>query len=149
MPLIHDAESLLVGEEGRETEAYVDNLGFWTNGIGHKYADGLAHPREVWDEAKVDAIFAVDFAHARDGIAAHWPPMRDLDEVRQAYVVSAAFQMGVAGILGFPHTLACLAAGDHQGAHDGVLASRWHQQTQGRAERCAEAFLTGQWQQIP
>lgn len=147
--MIHDAESLLIAEEGRETESYVDNLGFWTNGIGHKYTDGLEHAGDVWDEAKVDAVFAVDFAHARDGIAAHWPAVRALDAVRQAYVVSMAFQMGVGGVLGFPHTLGCLAAGDWQGAHDGVLSSKWHQQTPERSGRCAEAFLTGQWQQIP
>lgn len=147
--MIYDAESLLMGEEGRETEAYPDTEGFWTNGIGHKYTDGKPHPGDVWDNAKVDAVFAADFAHARDGIAAHWPQVRALDAVRQAYVVSMAFQMGVGGVLGFPHTLACLASGDWQGAHDGVLASKLHQQTKGRAERCAVAFLTGQWQQIP
>lgn len=147
--MIHDAESLLVGEEGRETVAYPDTRGFASNGIGHKYTDGQPHLGEVWSDAKVDAVFAVDFAHARDGIAAHWPHIKSLDPVRQAYVVSMAFQMGVDGVLGFPHTLGCLAAGDWQGAHDGVLASKWHQQTPERAERCAQAFLTGQWQQIP
>ncbi len=147
--MITDNESLLVAEEGRETEAYIDNQGFWTNGIGHKYTDGQPHPGDVWSDEKVDAVFAVDFAYARDGIAAHWPQVKGLDPVRQAYVVSMAFQMGVGGVLGFPHTLGCLAAGDWQGAHDGVLASKWHSQTPGRAERCAAAFLTGQWQQVP
>ena len=147
--MISDAESLLVAEEGRETEAYIDNLGFWTNGIGHKYTDGQPHPGEVWDDAKVDAVFAVDFAYARDGIAAHWPPVKSLDPVRQAYVVSMAFQMGIGGVLGFPHTLACLAAGDWLGAQAGVIQSKWYSQTPGRAERCGEAFLTGQWQQKP
>jgi len=146
--MIQDAESLLVAEEGRETEAYIDNRGFWTNGIGHKYTDGQPHPGEVWSDEKVDAVFAVDFAYARDGTAAHWPPVQSLDPVRQAYVVSMAFQMGVGGVLGFPHTLGCLAAGDWTGAHAGVLQSKWATQTPARAARCAAAFLTGEWQQI-
>ena len=147
--MITDNESLLVAEEGRETEAYIDSLGFWTNGIGHKYTDGQPHAGEIWSDEKVDAVFAVDFAYARDGIAAHWPAISGLDPVRQAYVVSMAFQMGVGGVLGFPHTLGCLAAGDWIGAHSGVLASKWATQTAGRAGRCASAFLTGEWQQVP
>jgi GH24 family phage-related lysozyme (muramidase) len=147
--MITDAESLLVAEEGRETEAYIDSKGFWTNGIGHKYTDGRPHPGEVWSDAKVDAVFAVDFAYARDGIAAHWPAINSLDPVRQAYVVSMAFQLGVGGVLGFPHMLGCLAASDWQGAHDAALASKWHQETPERCERAAAAFLTGQWQQVP
>lgn len=148
--MIHDAESLIEGEESRRRIAYWDNAvpRNATNGIGHK-DNSMIVGVTTWNDARIDAVFAIDFAHARDGIAAHWPAMRSLDEVRQAYVVSAAFQMGVTGILGFPHTLACLATADWQGAHDGVLASKWHQQTPGRAERCAMAFLTGQWQQIP
>lgn len=99
-------------------------------------------------DAQVDAWFAADYLHARDGIALHWPAIHALDAVRQAYVVSMAFQMGVGGALGFPHTLACLASGDWQGAHDGVIASAWHKQTPERDERCAMAFMTGEWQQI-
>lgn len=146
--MIHDAETLIQTEEGRKNSAYLDTEGLWTNGIGHKYGDGQSHAGEFWDDAKVDAVFAVDFAHARDGIAVHWPAIRSLDEVRQAYVVSMAFQMGVSGVLGWPHTLAYLAAGDWPNAAAGVRSSKWYSQTSTRAERCARAFETGQWQQV-
>lgn len=145
--MIHDTESLLTGEEGRRNVVYPDQYGYPTAGIGHK--DTSMRIGAYVTDAQIDDWFTADVIHASDGIALHWPAIRQLDEVRRAYVISMAFQMGVAGALGFPHTLACLAAGDWQGAHDGVIASKWHGQTKARAERCAEAFLSGSWQQIP
>ena len=147
--VITDAESLLVVEEGREHLAYLDTRKLWSNGIGHKFTDGLSHAGEVWSDTKIDTVFAADFNYARDGIAAHWPAIKRLDSVRQAYVVAMAFQMGIGGTLQFAHTLSCLAAGDWAGAAAGVRGSAWYGQTHDRAERCARAFLTGQWQQKP
>jgi lysozyme len=145
--MIADAESLLVAEEGRKNYVYPDQFGYPTGGIGHK--DTSMTIGACVSDAQIDAWFAADVAVAKNGIAAHWPAITSLDPVRQAYVVSMAFQLGVGGVLGFSHMLVCLAAGDWQGAHDGALASVWHKQTPGRCERAATAFLTGQWQQVP
>lgn len=140
-----NAEGLLVFEEGRRNVAYPDSRGIPTNGIGHKDASMIIGVT-TWSDAKVDQTFADDFAHARDGIAASLPWFRQLDEVRQAYVVSMAFQMGVHGVLEFHHTLAAIAAQRWVEAAQGIRSSDWHEQTKGRAERCEKAILTGQWQ---
>jgi len=72
-----------------------------------------------------------------------------LDAVRQAYLVSMEFQLGTSGVLLFRHLLAALAAGDWLGAQQNALASDWHKQTPERCERAAQAFFTGEFQQIP
>jgi lysozyme len=145
--MINDAESLIRAEEGVSNPVELDTLGFPTGGVGHK--DSTLVVGTVLSEEQISAWFASDFISHSDGIKARWPAYYTLDPVRQAYVVSMAFQLGVSGVLGFPHTLGCLSAGDWQGAHDGVLASLWHQQTPNRCERCAMALLTGEYQQIP
>jgi len=145
--MIDDAETLLTAEEGRRNVVYPDQFGYPTCGIGHK--DSSMRIGDVVSDEQVDAWFAADFTNAAGAISARWPAFSTLDVVRQSYVISLAFQLGTDGALAFHHTLDCLAAGDWQGAHDGALASKWHQQTPARCERAAMAFLTGAFQQIP
>lgn len=145
--MIHDAESLLTEEEGRRYVAYLDSEKKPTIGIGH-YDPRLIPGVTRWTDAQIDAQFLADFLRARDGLALVWTAIHSLDEVRQAYVISMAFQLGVAGVLGFPRMLAALASKSWQGAHDEALASKWHKQTPARCERAASAFFSGQWQQI-
>lgn len=145
--MIKDAESLLREEEDERDVAYLDSEGKPTIGIGH-YDPRLIPDVTTWTAAQVAAQFEADFIRARDGIARAWPAILCLDVVRQAYVVSMAFQLGVAGVLGFPRLLAALSSGAWQGAHDEALHSKWHKQTPARCERAAAAFFSGQWQQI-
>lgn len=67
-----------------------------------------------------------------------------LDPVRQRVLAEMAFNMGVAGLLGFHDTLAAVQTGEWQAAHDGMLASHWAQQVGARAQRLAEMMLTGE-----
>ena len=53
--------------------------------------------------------------------------------------------MGVADLLAFHNTLAAVAAGNWQAAHDGMLASKWAGQVEARATEDATMMLTGQW----
>jgi len=144
--MIRTPQGLIQFEEGRRHDAYQDSLGYWTNGIGHRYNDTRPHDGEYWDDAKIDAVFAGDYARAHDGIKAALPWLDSLDPVRQAYVISMAFQMGVAGVLQFKHTLAALRDQRWNDAAGGVRESLWHRQTFLRAERCARAFETGEFQ---
>lgn len=144
--MVNTPEALIAFEEGRRHDAYVDTLGYWTNGIGHRYTDSASHEGDVWDDAKIDATFAEDYARAHDGIKAALPWFDQVDAVRQAYVISMAFQMGVAGVLQFQHTLQALRDQRWNDAAGGVRASLWHRQTFLRAERCARAFETGLFQ---
>lgn len=71
--------------------------------------------------------------------------MNACDEVRQAVLISMAYQMGVAGLDGFKGTLASIAASRWDEAETGMLNSRWARQTPGRAKRHAEQMRTGDW----
>lgn len=139
-----NAEGVIQFEEGRRTDAYADTLGKWTIGIGHTGPE--VHEGLQWSDQQVDGQFLTDYGVAYHGVAAALPWFATLDEVRQAYVISMAFQMGVAGVLQFQHTLQALRDQRWNDAAGGVRASLWHKQTFSRAERCARAFETGQWQ---
>jgi len=141
-----NAQRLIAFEEGRRTVAYRDTLGLWTNGIGHKYTDGQDHAGDVWTDQKVDETFEADYAAALRGIGAACPWVAKLDEVRQAVLVSMAFQMGVHGVLGFPKALAAMRDQNWNQAAGELRASAWHQQTPARCERAARAVETGEWQ---
>lgn len=143
---VNTPKSLIAFEEGRRHDAYRDTLDFWSNGIGHRYTDHLNHEGEVWDDAKIDAVFAQDYARAEDGIRASLPWFDKLDPVRQAYLISMTFQLGLTGTLQFKNTLAALRDQRWNDAAGGIRASLWHKQTFLRAERCARAFETGAWQ---
>lgn len=139
-----DAERLIQSDEGRSLDAYLDKKGIPTIGIGHTGPE--VHLGLAWTDEQVDAAFAADYAHAKDGISHALPWFPRLDAVRQAYVINMAFQMGVHGVLEFVHTLGALRDQRWHDAAGGVRDSDWHKQTPLRAERCARAFETGAWQ---
>lgn len=137
-------EGLIAFEEGRRHDAYQDTRGIWTIGIGHTGPE--VHEGLTWSDDEIDAQFDKDCQRAHDGIKAALPWFDTLDPVRQAYVISMAFQMGVAGVLQFKQTMAALRDQRWNDAAGGVRDSLWHRQTFLRAERCARAFETGEWQ---
>jgi lysozyme len=137
---------LLEFEEGRRHVAYWDtaNPRNATNGIGHK-DNSMVVGVTTWTDNQIDVMFAADYAKAASGIAAGFPQFRSLDVVRQAVLISMSFQMGVAGVLEFHHTLAAIAAQRWDQAAIGIHDSEWYTQTPARAERARVAILTGQW----
>ncbi len=141
-----NAEGLIQAEEGRRSVAYLDSRGFWSNGIGHKYTDGLNHEGEEWSDAQIDSQFAQDYGDAFRGVVGALPWFVDLDDVRQAVVISMCFQMGLRGLLEFQHTLQALRDQRWNDAAGGIRDSMWHKQTFARAERAARAIETGAWQ---
>lgn len=139
-----NVQQLIEGEEGRRHDAYQDTRGIWTIGIGHTGPE--VHEGLVWSDDLIDRTFGADVCHALDGLAAALPWWDQLDTVRKSYVISMAFQMGVKGVLGFKNTLDFLRQKKWDLAAAGVRNSLWHKQTFQRAERCAKAFETGEWQ---
>ena len=133
----------LEAEEGRVAHAYQDHLGYWTIGVGHLIdkRKGGALPDPI-----IDALLAHDIAEKTAEVETALPWVRTLDEPRRAVLIGMAFQMGLAGLLGFKNTLARVRAGNYAGAASGMLASKWATQTPARAHRMAEQMRTGQWQ---
>jgi len=133
-------------EEGSVPHAYQDHLGYWTIGVGRlidKRKGGGLTPDEV------DYLLRNDITRKSREVFAALPWAADLNEARQAVLIGMAFQMGIAGLLGFKTTLANAQAGRYTEAATGMLASLWARQTPGRATRMAMQMETGEWQTRP
>jgi lysozyme len=66
-----------------------------------------------------------------------------LSAVRQFVIVSMAFNMGINGLLAFPHMIAALFHRDYAAAATEMLASRWATQVPARSRRLADIMHTG------
>jgi lysozyme len=84
-----------------------------------------------------------DITRVSDQLNAALPWFGTLDYVRQCALINMAFNLGVAGMLGFHETLSLIAAGNYQLAGSQMLASKWATQVGARARRLAEMIRTG------
>lgn len=139
-----NAEGLIQFEEGRRKVGYLDSRGIPTIGIGHTGKE--VYVGLVWTDQQVDAAFLRDYDTAAHGLLPALPWFSTLDEVRQAVLISMAFQMGVHGVLGFPKALAAMRDRNWNQAAGELRASDWHTETPARCERAARAVETGEWQ---
>lgn len=139
-----NAEGLIQFEEGRRSVGYLDTRGIPTIGIGHTGRE--VYVGLVWTDQQIDAAFLRDYDTAAHGLLPALPWFPSLDEVRQAVLISMAFQMGVHGVLEFQHTLQAVRDQRWNDAAGGIRSSRWYTQTHARAERAARAIETGEWQ---
>lgn len=133
----------LIAEEGWKNEAYRDILGIWTIGVGH--VDSTIHEGLVWADSLVSSTLDADIAKKTAEVVYSLPWFGQLNEPRQAVLLQMAFQMGTHGLLGFPKTLAAVHDGRWDDAANGMLLSKWAQQTPGRAHRLARQMLLGVW----
>jgi lysozyme len=69
-----------------------------------------------------------------------WP---QLNLIRRAVLLEMSFNMGIHGLLGFPHMLAAVAAEDWPTAVAQMKASHWHDQVGNRAVRLEARMLNG------
>lgn len=134
--------TLLERDEGRRKSVYQDHLGFWTLGVG-RLVDGR-RGGGLSDE-EIDFLLDNDIKAKTAEVRAALPWFDSLDEVRQAVLVSMAFQMGTAGLLKFKNTLSMIERGDYSGAAHGMLESLWAKQTPLRATRLADMMEEGKW----
>ena len=127
-------------DEGVVPFAYQDHLGYWTIGVGRlidkKKGGGLS-------DAEIDFLLSNDIDRFEKQIIDALPWYGRLDDVRQRVLVNMAFNMGIAGLLGFKNTLAMVERGDYSGAAKGMLASKWAGQVGERAKRLATMMETG------
>ena len=130
-------------EEGDVLHAYDDHLGYTTIGVGRlidrRKGGGITEEESAYLLGKdIDK-----FSRLLDKTLPWW---RSLSDPRRAVLVGMAFQMGIDGLLGFKNTLAMIKSGDFTSAAANMLASKWADQTPGRAKRMAEQMRTDQWQ---
>ncbi len=127
----------LTRDEGLRLKPYKDSVGKVTIGVGRNLDDGGISPAEA------QTLLEHDIESATAGLDRELPFWRTLDEVRQRVLVNMAFNLGIAKLLGFKHTLSLIETGEYATAADSMLASLWARQVGPRARRLAEMMRTG------
>lgn len=131
-------EAYIKQEEGYRRHMYKCPSGKWTIGIGLNLEAGLPE-----DEA--EAILRLRLDKLKAQLGAELPWFKNLNEARQAALLSMAYQMGLAGLLKWQRTLGHVASGDYEAAAAEMVKSRWYTQTQGRARRTAYMMRYGKF----
>jgi lysozyme len=128
-------------DEGLRLNAYLDTVGVWTIGYGQTGPD--IKKGVVWTPEQASAALSKSAKSHGEDLERRAPWIANLDPVRRRVLWNMAFNLGVAGLLGFVNTLKMVRAGDYAGASRGMLASKWARQVKGRAVRLAEEMRTG------
>ena len=140
---VMDLKQQLIREEGAESCAYQDSLGFWTIGVGRlidsRKGGGLSNE-------EIDMLLENDIKRNYEAVLKALPWMEKLSDQRQAVLIEMAFQMGVSGLLQFKRTLGSIEDGQYGEAAVEMLESKWAQQTPMRAYRMALQMETDEWQ---
>ena len=130
-------------DEGLVLHAYDDSLGYLTIGYGrlidHRKGGGIT-------KQEAEYLLANDIKSKLQELQERLPWIDKLNDARKGVLLNMAFQLGVAGLMGFKSTLAKIEAGDYEGASTSMLKSKWATQTPNRAQRMAEQMRSGQWQ---
>lgn len=131
----------IMRDEGCRLTAYQDTVGVWTVGYGCTGPDIVAGV--TWTQAHADDELAkrVDALLLQLDLDLSW--WRTLDAPRGAVLPNMAFNLGMHGLLGFPHMLAAAQAGNWVQAADEMRNSRWAEQVPNRAARLAMQMQTG------
>ena len=137
-----DLKTQLRREEGAESCAYQDSLGFWTIGVGRlidsRKGGGLSN-----DE--IDLLLDNDIKRNYEAVLKALPWVDKLSDARQAVLIEMAFQMGLKGLLQFQRMLGSVEDGQYVEAAAEMVKSRWAMQTPARAYRLASQMETGEW----
>lgn len=135
-------ENLIAEEEGRSSTAYKDSRSYLTIGVGALIDPKV--PGAGLCDAAIDAQFEHDSQSAR-AIAGKFPHFAELNEVRQAVLISMAFQLGDKP-LHWPNFMNALESRNYRAAADaGRDTDWWRTQTPRRAEREMQMLETGSW----
>lgn len=140
-----DLESLLRADEGEVLHGYYDSRGFLSLGVGR-----LIDVRKGGGISKAESSLLLSndiVSKAQQPCRANfkWFPL--IDPVRQAVIESLAFNLGIEGLLHFPHFLMHVAAGRFPEAAQELLNSHpWIDQVGERGFRLAKQMQTGAWQ---
>lgn len=139
--MIDNLRSLIIRHEGIKDYVYQDTLGFWTVGVGH-----LVDKRRggKLSSAIIQAILDEDINEVKQSLPA-WINVDTLGVVRFAVLCDMAFNMGVAGLLGFTRTLDLIKQGKYEEASVAMMESKWAKQVGPRAARLALMMESGKW----
>ncbi len=144
----------LRADEGERLIAYKDHLGYFTIGVGHlidpmrganpaPFGIDLRHGTPI-TRAQSALLLDQDIKAKAAGLDAVAPWWRSLSDNRQRVIMNLAFQLGVAGLMGFKKAMAAMKAGDYKRAAAELADSKWAKQdTPARAKRLIARMVEG------
>ena len=133
-------EELIEKHEGYRQYPYKDSVGVLTIGIGRNLeAVGIRH-----SEARY--LLRQDILVARFHLLKLVPLLNQLDEVRQAVLISMCFNLGAAGLGRFKKMLEAVGLKQWGRSAEEMLDSRWATQVGRRADELAKMMRTGEWE---
>lgn len=137
---------IIAFEEGFMPKPYLCSEGFVTIGLGTKLHKSKGMNPEDFP-IRVSRRIAeewlsteVDIKHRKLGNSIWIQTYNNLGDDRRAIIISMAYQMGTAGVLGFKKMWAQMARGSYYLAAEEMLDSKWAKQTPKRAERHARVM---------
>lgn len=130
-----DVIRALKRHEGLRLHVYQDHLGYWTIGYG-RMVDARRGGGITEEEA--EHLLENDVGRVEQSLDNQIPWWREQPEAVQDALVNMAFQMGVAGLMGFRQTLELIRNGAYDRAAEEALNSRWARQTPARAREVAD-----------
>lgn len=129
-------KSQLIRDEGFSGKPYRDTVGKLTIGYGRNLDDvGISR-------LEADLMLEHDIKTVMDKLEKYdW--YREQNQARQRALINMAFNMGVAGLLGFKKMIAALRFGNYKEAAKQILDSKYAYQVGVRALRIAEIIKKG------
>lgn len=131
----------LKADEGFRSYAYTDSEGWITIGYGR-----LVDKRKGGGISQDEALYLLqnDIKAKSDQLLAYaW--FNAQDSVRQAALTNMTFNLGLDGLLHFPHFLGYMLVKDYPNAVKELTDTPWHSQTGVRADRIIAMINSGAW----
>lgn len=125
----------LMEHEGYKNFPYLDSVGKTTIGIGYNLTDRGLSDEWINDQYQKD----VDYFYSQ---LINFPWFQQLTPNRQIVLLDMCF-MGLKKFLTFNKMIKAIEQGDFEKASYEMLNSKWAHQVKGRADKLAEAMLTG------
>lgn len=128
-------------EEGFRLYAYADSQGYATIGYGR-----MVDRRRGGGITLGEAEFLLNndvYKVIRELSPYAWYEAQD--SVRQAALADMAFNLGIVGLLHFPHFLGFMLTKDYPSAIAQLVNTKWHTQVGARADRIIKLIETGAW----
>lgn len=123
-------------EEGYRKDMYKCSMGFRTIGYGYNIDAGMS-------EEEAEVLLNHRLGKLTDALRVKYDWFHQLNEARQAVVVSMNYQLGEAGFSKFKKMIVALEVGDYKEAAAQSLNSRYATQTPNRAKRQAKLLIDG------
>ena len=136
--------------EGYRREIYKDSLGKATIGYGFLVSalspDELAlnnGKAEPMNKEVAEKILNLKVAKLQKRVFQCLPWLKSRPQGVQETLVEMAYQLGLAGLMGFRHTLSCIEAGDYAQAARNLRTSLLYRQTPKRVEDYIKGLKNG------